>query len=316
MNSVRTIRMLAMLTMIFAGGCAPLDDANEADLSNLPSYDTMAPGTTYEPPSGRNGLKPEQFWSVVAQRALRDMQNVPLEGSTRLIGGVQTSILNAPPGSHLKTLLMTYPKVVKELIECTLSSTQVIHDDVTGYDFYGWWGLHPDWLTTPISGIANEDAQRWITGCMLGRLNVYGVEVPILLEGDTPAIQTNTVWDPAFPYDESTVSGNMFSSTKPLSNMSPAFDATLCRENHLASVCKFDGGAAYARKRICDNVPSICGLIDIGLCDPTAPGSAGACIAGSTTQHWKCKLTAGSPFFEYRTVGVQLEAAIDPNQCY
>jgi hypothetical protein len=262
-------------------------------------------------------MLPSEFWSPTAQVAFRDMQNFPLQLTTRMIGGVNTSILRSSAGTPLKTLIATYPKVAKDLIGCALSSTQMIHDDVTGTDFWGWWGLAPNWLTAPINGSANVDAQQWLTGCMVARLNKYGVEVGILLEGDTGAIQTNATWDPLMPYNESNVFGNMFNSTKPISNTAPAFNAYLCREGYLASTCPGDQGITYARSRVCDNAPYTCGLVDIGLCDPTIGGSLGSCVVGSTTEYWKCKGGSASGFYDYHTVGVQLETALNPNtSCY
>lgn len=274
----------------------------------------MAAGTFYEPPTGRNGMKPSEFWSATAQEAFRDMQNYPLEGSVRIIDGFSTSILRAPPGSPLKTLIGTYSTVAKDLIECALPYGKVIHDDNSGLDFVGWWGLAPNWLTSPIN--SSIDSQEWLTGCMLARLNHGGIEVPILLEGDTPAIQTNSTWDPLMTYQESNVYGNMFNSTKPLSNTAPAFTAYVCRENYIASACPTDKGSAFVYKRICDNSPTICGLIDMGLCDPTATGSAGACVTGSSTEYWKCKKGTAATMYEFRTVGVQLDTVIDKNACY
>lgn len=313
MKSHHYLIALAAMSFVGATGCTDADDQDFGGQDVDVSLDPQAGSTYYEPPMGRNGLLPSQFWSAVAQTAYRDMQNYPLKDGTTFVGGVEIPVLRAPSGSPLKTLLATYPKAAKDLIECALSETQSIYDPVNAVEIHGWWGLASNWDAAPIS--TQLDVQEWLTGCMLARLNAFGVEVNILLEGDTSAIQSSSVWDSAFPYDESTVLGNMFNSTKPITNSTPAFHAYLCRENYLAGACPVDQGAAYASKRICDNSPSICGLIDIGRCDPSA-AAAPACIAGSSSQHWKCKQGPAGSFYQFRTVGVQLENPIKSNSCY
>ena len=56
--------------------------------------------------------------------------------------------------------------------------------------------------------------QEWVTACMIARLNNLGVHVGILLEGAKPVIEVDSTYDPIFWFNESTVYGNMFASTK------------------------------------------------------------------------------------------------------
>lgn len=312
MRSRYHLLMLAVSAMAaHLTGCSPSDEDNPIAKIEV-GNEAQATGAFYEPPSGRNGLKPSEFWSSTAQLAYRDMQNFPLKNGTIWVGGVELPLLRAPSGSPLKTLLSTYPKAAIDLIECALDDTQVIYDPVNGTELHGWFGLAPNWDNTPIN--TSPDQQEWLTACMLARLNKLGIEVNILLEGDTPAIQTDPALDLIAPYEESTVHGNMFNSTKPVTNTTPAFNAYLCRENYLATACPTDQGAAYANKRICDNVPSLCGLIDIGRCDP-ATTTTPACVANGA-QHWKCKDGPAGFVHKFRTVGVQLEVPIEKNSCY
>lgn len=311
---MKTASPYALFTIVsmalMLGACAPVDDSVGNDEKIQIGLKPNTGGTSYEPPSGRNGLRPSEFWSEVAQTAYRDMQYRPLSTGQQ-IGGVD--ILNAPVGSPLHNLIITYPKAAVDLLECALTENQTVHDNATGLDIKGWWGIAPDWMNAPIAG--STDKEEWLTGCMLARLNYFGIEVPILLEGDTPPIQTDPLWNVLMPFDESTLYGNMFNSRDPIADDTPAFAAYLCRENQLASVCKNDDGKAYVDKRICDDVPSLCGLIDLGLCDPTAPGSLQSCRQGRTPEHWDCMTVGGSGRYEFRTVGVQLERQLNQNDC-
>ena len=123
----------------------------------------------------------------------------------------------------------------------------------------------------------------------------------------------------AFNYDESAVYGNMFSSTLPLTSNDPPFFAYVCREDALAhpkiGMCPSDGGKNWIDKRLCDNAPNTCGLIDLGRC-PTD----GGCIQHSANpQHWACLEGdgAGTYFGPYHmeTVGVELYTALTPSEC-
>lgn len=303
--------LAALVSLIVFSGCNESNDSVPFDELNNPALRPAAGGGTTEPPCGRNGLKPAEFWSVEAQSAYRDMQNIPLSNGALSPAGIP--ILNAPTGSPLGNLLSIYPMAATDLIECALKTDQVVHDDITNQDIFGQWGLAPNWLDERISH--RTDQQEWLTACVLGRLNYLGISVSILLEGDTPEVQKHDKFDPNFPYNESTVFGNMFASTLPLTGRDPAFFAYVCREHDLVMTCTRDGGSDYVNNRICDDVPFLCGLIDIGLCDPMAPGSLGACKTGSTSDYWKCMKDAGSTNYDFRTIGVQLEYPIDQSYC-
>jgi hypothetical protein len=304
--------LVTLVSLIVFSGCNESNDSVLFDKLNNPALRPAAGGGIYEPPCGKNGLKPSEFWSDTAQIAYRDMQNIPLTDGSLTSAGIP--VLNAPAGSPLANLLTTYPMAATDLIECALRHGEQIYDPITGQDIYGQWGLAPNWLHDRISHMT--DQQEWLTACMLSRLNYLGVSVGILLEGDTPEIQKSDKHDPNFPYNESTVFGNMFNSTQPITGRDPAFFAYVCREHDLAATCTRNGGSGYVNNRICDDVPFLCGLIDIGLCDPLAPGSLGACKSGTTSEYWKCKRDlAFTDYRDIRTVGVQLEYPIDQRYC-
>ncbi|HRI64358.1 MAG TPA: hypothetical protein PK156_08965 [Polyangium sp.] len=303
---------LLVVAISTAIGCAPTgDEFVPGDQLDVP-LDPAASGTFYEPPTGRNGLIPEQFWSTVAQSSMRELQNDPLESglTVTMTNGEIVPVMKTPPNTA--ALLHTYPDVVKHLVQCTLTAGRPLFDPVNEVVYRGHWGLANSWATSPISG--NPALQEWVTACMIARLNNLGVHVNILLEGSKPAIEVNSTWNPVFWYNESTVRGNMFASTRPISPNSPAFDAYLCREQNLVNTCPGDGGADWVDRRLCDNAPSTCGLIDMGKCTRSL-AAGGRCIPNATNpEHWDCRETILGSFYT-TTIGVQLEVPLDPGEC-
>lgn len=295
-------------------GCASSDESNPVPTFEV-GRETQGTGAFYEPPSGRNGLRPSEFWSATAQNAYRDIQHQPLKNGSFFNGADWIPVLNAPSGSPMQQLLSTYPTAATYLVECALDQYQVVHDDVTGQDIQGWFGLAPYWMDQAID--TNLDAQEWVTACMVARLNFQGLTVNILLEGDTPAVQTNPVWNSVMNYEESTLRGNMFAPQGLAPTGKPAFYAYVCRENYLIDTCTNDGGQAYLYDRICDDAPGICGLVDLGYCDPARPGSGqyGACAPGGP-EHWNCRDGLAATNYEFRTIGVQYELEIPQSACH
>ncbi len=307
----RIAALLIPATAIFAG-CAPSDDENPfGDGVDVP-LDTAAPGSAYEPPSGKNGLDPENFWGATSQYAMREIQNVALGsgGSVVVISattGLPVTVPKLPSLPNTTALLSATPGVFKHLIQCALSSTQSVYDPTTMKLYQGWWGLAPDWLGSNIA--SDTAAQEWVTACMLARLNSLGVHVGILLEGATSQIAKTEPLNSDFWFNEATYFGNMFNSPTPVSNNQPSFKAYVCREGNLVSMCPADGGANWVDQRLCDNLPSTCGLVDLGRCyNPT-----GACLANGP-EHWMCQPTSVVPY-QARTIGVQLETPLLPAEC-
>ena len=72
---------------------------------------------------------------------------------------------------------------------------------------------------------------------MMQRLNAKHKTIDILLEGDTTAIATNSTLDSALPWHESTVWGDMFSSTVSLRSDAPPFTLYACSDSNLIPYC-------------------------------------------------------------------------------
>lgn len=308
MQQFRNIYGLLVPAIVLFSGCAPADEDVEMD-ENIGSYIEPAAGCPYcyEPPTGKNGLIPPEFWSTTAQQSMREIQNAPLGGGGMYTPPSGPAIPRLPNMPFTNTLLSMYPEVIKHLIQCALPEGKSVYSSVTGVIYDGWWGLAPTWLTTNIA--SNTAAQEWVTGCMVARLNKTGTHVDILLEGDYTPIQTTEPANSAYWYNEAAYFGNMFNSPTTIQPGVPAFKAFVCRESNLVATCPGDGGQNWVDKRICDDAPGICGLVDVGRCfNPT-----GSC-APNGAEHWKCKKNFFSTY-ELRTVGVQLLEPLDALDC-
>ncbi|WPB78188.1 hypothetical protein KYC5002_03345 [Archangium violaceum] len=234
------------------------------------------------PPKGLNGTVPSCFWAHGTQQALRDLgRSALVEGGGFL------------PDIPLSQVSAQCRHVLRSAVECALSPAQSVLDPVTGEIYKGWWGLAPTWT----SGVLNTPGRRYVTACMVQRLNYYGTSVPILLEGATSTIAREPAFDEQYSIKESTVFGDLFSSPTPLLGILPAFNVFVCWESLLPQSCGLLG-LPLLEKRICDDVP-LCGLIPVGPC-------ALSCVQDGP--YWKCRPhLLAEPWTE--TVRVKLEKA-------
>jgi hypothetical protein len=235
------------------------------------------------PPNGANGTRPSCFWAHGSQQALRTLGGAALDQG----GGLITSI-------SLGQVPLDCREVLRSAVECALTPTQSVSDPVTGELYTGWWGLAPSWRDE----ILNVEGRRYVTGCMVQRLNFSGTSVPILLEGKHPAIAENLTYGPQYPVEESTAFGDLFSSPTPLLGILPAFQVYVCWESLLPQSCSPLGLPLLFEERICDDAP-LCGLMTLGPC---------ALSCAQEGPYWKCKPNLLSPWWT-QTVRVKLETA-------
>lgn len=143
------------------------------------------------------------------------------------------------------------------LVYCALGVGQSLTEP-NGAVHQGHFGLATSWTTTPLT----THQQRFVTGCMLQRLNAWGHEVPILLEGRTSPIYHWAADEVDYPWDESTVWGNVFVP----SGAAPAI--YVCSSGALFAECNedIDGTNDWLEERICDGLGADCGLAVMGLC--------------------------------------------------
>ncbi len=281
MQTWRTSLLFTALTLSGLAGCGPTEE--ELEQGHLRS--TAAPmngGDERPPPNGLNGTSPSCFWAHGTQQALRSLGGAALDTGEGML-----------PNIPLSQVSSTCRQVLRSAVQCALTPEQSVSDPVTGELYTGWWGLAPSWLGEAL----NVEGRRYVTGCMVQRLNYYGEAVPILLEGPHPAIAPNATFGPQYPIEESTVFGDLFSSPVPLLGILPAFNVYVCWENLLPQSCGLLGLPLLFEERICDNVP-LCGLVLLGPC-------ALSCVRNGSS--WKCRSSLLSPWQE-ETVRVKLEA--------
>jgi hypothetical protein len=236
------------------------------------------------PPNGANGTRPACFWAHGSQQALRTLGGAALDQG----GGLLASI-------PLTQVSQDCREVLRSAVECALTPEQSVSDPVTGELYTGWWGLAPSWLGNAL----DVDGRRYVTACMVQRLNYTGTTVPILLEGPHPAIAQSQTFGPAYPIEESTAFGDLFSSAVPLGGLLPAFNVYVCWESLLPQSCGLLGLPLLFEERICDGVPLLCGLTVLGPCSLS-------CVQNGP--YWSCKPNLLAPRWT-QTVRVKLETA-------
>jgi hypothetical protein len=278
LKPTRLVSIAILLTALAGCGVSEegLDPNPELAASRQPELSNDRP-----PPNGMNGTLPSCFWATSTQQALRSLGGAALDQ-----GGGQL------PNIPLSQVGASCRHVLRSAVECALTPDQSVSDPVTGELYSGWFGVAPSWR----NAVLDTPGRRYVTGCMVQRLNYYGASVPILLEGPHSAIAQNTTYGPQYPLTESTVFGDLFSSSTPLLGILPAFNVYVCWESLLPQSCGLLGLPLLFEKRICDDAP-LCGLVPLGPC-------ALSCVANGP--YWKCPPGLLAPL-QTETVRVKLE---------
>ena len=112
---------------------------------------------------------------------------------------------------------------VEYLVSCALPAG----DDVAiqGETFAGALGLAPEWADGP----CGETCQRWVSACLLARVNARGERVQISMRGPDDALHPGEREIVDFPVEDGTFFGNLFVSPLVLLATSPREDLSLPR---------------------------------------------------------------------------------------
>jgi hypothetical protein len=161
--------------------------------------------------------------------------------------------------------LLTY------MVSCALpegASLDVVTDDRT-YTFKGLIGVAPSWVSEPLS----LSDRRWLSACLLARVNYYGVTVHISMRGDLPALAISSEEETGYPLYEGAFWGDLFGDGEQDKNACiSAFKAT---DPQIADVplrqCTVPAGDGT----------TWCGFVAAGVCEDVCTGANGA--SGFTT---------------------------------
>ena len=244
-------------------GCAVDPTGGEADPDDVELGAAMQ-GTGGDPGS-LNHLLPRCLNDHGVQYAVRNMGNARLSG---LYTDYLPAMANMPAGNATGDLAGCRRTFLEILVGCALPAGALVKDPndmvyvLGGYVprmYFGEVGLVPEWESRALS----TDEKELITACVMARTNRFGETISILLEGADPAIAYNADSRALYPYAESTVWGNMFDSTVPLTPdgqtyLPQPFAGYVCR-NYGTGLCP---DAAF---RACDDGNN-CGFIDKGDC--------------------------------------------------
>jgi hypothetical protein len=105
----------------------------------------------------------------------------------------------------------TVNQFVSYLVECALPEGDSVTYKIQGkrYRFEGDFGLAPEWKDGPCRG----NCQRWMTACMLARLNKTGEHVQISMRGPHDGLRLEQGEAQEFTKREAAYYGNMFDAS-------------------------------------------------------------------------------------------------------
>ena len=104
---------------------------------------------------------------------------------------------------------------LKYVVSCALPADQSISLAVDGttYEFSGSLGLAPEWGGS--QGSCDESCQRWVSGCVLARVDAVGRERTISIRGENRALRPTLREIIGYPVREASYFGNVFVEGQP-----------------------------------------------------------------------------------------------------
>lgn len=234
------------------------------------AFDPWDTGVPFEPQDGpdvKNGTDPDFLFRPDILEMIYDLQNHALDGGTGEIPETAT-IADAPPEAR--------HRVLANIVNCALGDTDVVYDPIDATPYHGHVGLATSWLESPLESLSD---QRFVSACVVQHLNGLGLEVDILLEGDTPALLPDAMLRERFAVTDAGIWGNLFL---------PVPEIFACAMPGVVEECSEPEWVEGINKRICDSSPA-CNLDLVGYCTAN-------CVEDSTTGLWSC------PPWEYTEV--------------
>jgi hypothetical protein len=281
-STIRSVTGLVLVAMSMYGmGCAL--EAGELDPSVAADPDGTELGVAEQGvggyPGTHNHLRPRCHWDQGAQQTARNLANGPIANATNSMPAMPYMLPNNAAGEDAGCRR----EFLEVLVGCALDwGTFVVdnndpvyfNEDFIGKYYAGEIGLAPEWSTRALT----TTERQLVTACVLARVNRYGEEVDVLLEGNHTSITHAQAVKDEYPALESSTWGNMFDSTvvlnptrNPLLPSPIGFKAYVCQETATCST----GIAGMLRG--CDS--DACGFNYVGNCDDVAT----TCSARTTT---------------------------------
>jgi len=99
-------------------------------------------------------------------------------------------------------------QVLEYLLSCALPEEVTLVADFDGvhYEFPGGIGLAPRWIHRPLT----PRERRWISACMIARVNLYASPVAISLRGPHPALTVDQAEGAFYTVEEAAFYGDIF----------------------------------------------------------------------------------------------------------
>lgn len=262
-NGLRNATLsLLVVTTLYGMGCTTEagDSAGNSAEDRLSSVEQGVGGD----PGTHNHFRPKCFWDHAFQQTARDLA---LDAITNEEGKL-------PDMPYIGMLLdpECRQEAVEILVGCALEPGEFVFDGEDESRVYeGELGFASNWVNGPLTKTEKER----LTGCMLERLNAFGIEMSILVYSHPDFTPVQDALN-MYPVTESQAWGNLFDSTVTLNPTNdpseptlPAFDAYVCQETGMYDCAV--AGVMYTSGRICDNNHASCGLIMMGQCDNLCP---------------------------------------------
>lgn len=198
--------VLCLVSPLFNAGCvaSPEDVDDDIGIARSPALGANALGANA---LGANALGA----NALGANALSPTM---LNGSALATGSLSATALSAiqDPGSTgtLSRELLRYTVSCAFTPSQSVSFSWVDSSNLTHDETYsGLIGLAPTWANEALS----VDGQRWVSACLIARVNHFGISVMLSMRGGASALDTTTEERAAYTYLEGAFWGNVFSAT-------------------------------------------------------------------------------------------------------
>jgi hypothetical protein len=143
-------------------------------------------------------------------------------------------------------------QLFKYIVSCALDENDSVSIRVDGkrYEFHGDLGLAPEWGDA--RGSCDRECQRWVSACVLSRVDAAGVKRTISLRGDNRALRPDGSELRRYTDPEATYYGNLFVRGRPLFACLPP--------------------GKTSDQRVCGDSLADCPMTVVGSCDDACAG--------------------------------------------